>query len=329
MYLCSEMDRFLTTIRDFIAQNNLPTPPSRIVIGVSGGADSVCLLRVMTTLGYGCIAVHCNFHLRGAESNRDEQFVRELCTQLDIELRCVSFDTAEYASKHHIGIEQAARTLRYSYFNDQLTETCAIAIAVAHHRDDNVETMLWNMVRGTGIRGLRGMLPQNSNIIRPLLCVSRAEILKYLARMGQDYVTDSTNLIDDVTRNKIRLNIIPQLQSLNPAAVQNISQMMSNMQEVWKIYRQYIDLMSRRCITKYDDHILIDLSHLSDCPSITTVLHEILAPMGFNRHQIDGMLKAESGKLFTSSAQPGLGTIKTARIKSDRHGHRIIITFNA
>lgn len=129
--------------------------------------------------------------------------------KLGVSLIVKDFDTAEYASTNKMSIELAARELRYGYFEQIRSDLHAQAIAVAHHRDDNVETFIWNMVRGTGIRGLRGMLPKNGNVVRPLLCISRQDILDELDTMNQEFVTDSSNLKDDVTRNKIRLNILP------------------------------------------------------------------------------------------------------------------------
>lgn len=315
----------MRTIETYMSQNGLPQVPSRLVVGVSGGADSVFLLRVLTELGYDCIACHCNFHLRGEESNRDERFVRDLCERMGVTLNCTDFDTEGYAAERQIGIEQAARELRYGYFDSLLRDSGAVAVAVAHHRDDNVETLIWNMVRGTGIRGLRGMLPKNGSVIRPLLCMSREEILRGLSDMGQDYVVDSTNLEDVVTRNKIRHNIVPRLQELNAQATANIGQMMENMQEVWAIYMKYIEDAKCRCITEKDGRTIINLSRLDDCPSVSTVLFEILSPLGFNRHQIEGMLKAESGKVFTSATLPGKG-IHEARMKCDKNGKRVMVS---
>lgn len=319
------MRKILRAIETYMSQNELPSVPARLVVGVSGGADSVFLLRILMSMGYDCIACHCNFHLRGEESNRDELFVRSLCQKLGTTLRCTGFDTMTYAESRRIGIEQAARELRYDYFENILRETGAVAVAVAHHRDDNVETLLWNMARGTGIRGLRGMLPRNGNIIRPLLCVSRNDILRCLSGMGQDFVVDSTNLEDEVTRNKIRLNIVPRLRELNPQATANISRMMENMQEVWHIYTGFIDDAIRRCVSEHDGKTIINLNALDDCPSVSTVLFEILSPSGFNRHQIEGMLKAGSGKTFTSATLQG-AVIHEARMKCDKNGRRIIVS---
>ena len=166
----------------------------KYLVAISGGADSVCLLLKMIEEGRSVEAVHCNFHLRGDESDRDEAFVVSLCQRLGVPLHRVHFDTKEYAALHKVSIELAARELRYRYFEQLRQDIGAEAIMVAHHRDDNVETVLMNMVRGTGIRGMAGIRPVNGHILRPLLDMSRADIVAYLARKGETYVTDSTNL---------------------------------------------------------------------------------------------------------------------------------------
>ena len=164
------------------------------LVALSGGADSVCLLLAMKRLGYRVEAIHCNFHLRGAESDRDEEFCKRLCEREQIPFHTVHFDTKTYAEVHKVSIEMAARELRYNYFEQLRKAIDAEAILVAHHKNDAVETLLMNLLRGTGIHGLQGIKPRNGRIIRPLLCVSRQEIVEWLNMIGQDYVTDSTNL---------------------------------------------------------------------------------------------------------------------------------------
>ncbi|MBQ0142993.1 MAG: tRNA lysidine(34) synthetase TilS [Prevotellaceae bacterium] len=290
-------------IQHYIHQHQLLTDNCTVIVGISGGADSVFLLLCLSKLGYNCIAVHCNFHLRGEESIRDEQFVRNLCAKINIKLIVKDFDTISYATLNKKSIELAARELRYNYFEQTRQEYNAQSIAVAHHRDDNVETFLWNMVRGTGLRGLRGMLPKNGNIIRPLLCIGREDIIDYLASINQDFVTDSSNLKDDVTRNKIRLNLLPMLRQLNNGADNNISTMMENMQEVWNIYTQFIQQSQQKAIITDDtDNFIIDLSRLDNSnPSPITLLYETLYPLGFTRPQIEDMLTCKSGATFTSA----------------------------
>ena len=212
----------LNKVRDFIDREGLLTPEGLYIVALSGGADSVALLRILHHLGYRIEAAHCNFHLRGAESDRDETFVKSLCSSLNIPIHLIHFDTAEYASLHQVSIEMAARELRYGYFDQLCKDIGASAVCVAHHRDDAVETFLMNLLRGSGIHGLTGIRPRNGNVIRPLLCLSRDEIEQYLHSIGQDYVTDSTNLVDDVVRNKVRLNVLPLLKDINLRAAENI-----------------------------------------------------------------------------------------------------------
>ena len=199
----------------YIEEKQLFTRQDRIVVALSGGADSVALLRILLYNGYSCIAAHCNFHLRGEESNRDEKFVRSLCEALDTPLQVIHFDTLNYAATKKISLEMAARELRYKWFEDIRKQYMAKVTAVAHHRDDAVETFLLNLIRGTGIDGLQGIKPKNGTIVRPLLCIDRKDIMTYLQSIGQTFVTDSSNLEDNFTRNKLRLHIIPMLQENN------------------------------------------------------------------------------------------------------------------
>lgn len=189
----------------------------RVIVALSGGRDSVALLRVLRKLGYDCEAIHCNFSLRGEESLRDEQFVKQLCGNLRVYLTTTTFDTRAYAHSNGISIEMAARELRYDFFNKVARERNINTIAVAHHREDNAETILLNMIRGTGLIGLTGMAYRRDNIARPLLDASREEIKEYLDTIGQDYVDDSTNEVADVKRNFVRLEIMPRLRHLNPS----------------------------------------------------------------------------------------------------------------
>ena len=191
-------------VADFIAKQGLLRREGLYLVALSGGADSVALLLILKDLGYRIEAAHCNFHLRGEESNRDEEFVKELCKEKAIPLHLIHFDTKEYAALHQVSIEMAARELRYGYFRQLRQDIGAEKVCVAHHRDDTVETLLMNLMRGSGVHGLTGIRANYGEIVRPLLAVSRQEIVDYLHSIGQPYVTDSTNLVDDVLRNKIR-----------------------------------------------------------------------------------------------------------------------------
>ena len=211
------------TIRLYIEKYRLLSEDRPVLVGLSGGADSVALLGVLVRLGYPCIALHCNFHLRGEESDRDEAFACEFAESLEVPFHKIDFDTISYAGEKHLSIEMAARELRYAWFEEMRERLGGQAIAVAHHRDDNVETVLMNLIRGTGIRGMSGIRPRNGFIVRPLLCVSREDILAWLADQGYAYMVDSTNLSDAYTRNFIRLNVLPLLEEINPSARNTIA----------------------------------------------------------------------------------------------------------
>lgn len=252
-------------VKEYIKRQHLLIPADGLyLVALSGGADSVALLLSLRALGYQVEACHCNFHLRGEESNRDEQFCLDLCQRLNVPLHRIHFDTREYAALHKISIEMAARNLRYHFFEQLRRDLHATAICVAHHRDDSVETILINLIRGTGINGLTGISPQNGYIQRPLLCTSREDILAYLAALHQDYVTDSSNLIDDVVRNKIRLNVLPLLKDINPAVFDNITKTASHLSEANKLIHEHLDnhihIIQEKELTRISKHEVTSLA---------------------------------------------------------------------
>ena len=287
-------------IEQYIDQEKLFTREDKILVTLSGGADSVALLRLLLDMGYTCEAAHCNFHLRGDESVRDEMFVRELCLQLVVPLHVQHFQTMEEAEKRHISIEMAARELRYAWFEQLRLQQGADVIAVAHHKDDSVETLLLNLIRGTGINGLLGIRPKNGNIVRPLLCLDRKEITEYLQEIGQSYVTDSTNLQDEYTRNKIRLNLLPLMQEINPSVKESLLRTSEHLNDAALLYKKGIEEGKQKVQT--EQGILI--SALLQEPAPETLLFEILSPLGFNSAQIKDIftsLNGQPGKIFLSS----------------------------
>lgn len=277
--------RFIETIKEYLEQQHLLDSDKRYLVALSGGADSVCLLLVMRHLGYQIEAVHCNFHLRGEESNRDEQFVVELCKNQNIELHLIHFDTTTYAKTHQVSIEMAARELRYRYFEQLRQDIGADGICVAHHQDDSVETILLNLLRGTGIHGLTGIKARNGYILRPLLCVSRNEIIAWLQAQHQTFVTDSSNLEDDVVRNKIRLNVIPQLKDISPTACQQILSTAQRLNETACVY----DATMRETLERLKNNDSIEINDLLREPSPESVLFEWLMPLGFAPKTIESI----------------------------------------
>ena len=292
----------LNKVTDFIAKHQLLSHEGLHVVALSGGADSVALLRILCDLGYHIEAAHCNFHLRGEESDRDEKFVKDLCKILNIPLHLIHFDTAEYASLHQVSIEMAARELRYGYFRQLRDDIGAETICVAHHRDDAVETLIMNLLRGAGIHGLTGIRPRNGHIVRPLLGISRQEIEEYLHSIGQDYVTDSTNLQADVLRNKIRLQLLPFLEKLYPGASDNIARSAYYLSEAEKVYNS--NFSTHEVQGESPQGATLSLSAVKDFPSPLCLLHEHLTPFGFNRTQIGQILthlNDEPGRIFSSA----------------------------
>lgn len=300
-YLCN---MFHLDVNRFIEEKSLFFQKDKILVALSGGADSVALLRVLLALGYTCEAAHCNFHLRGKESDRDENFVRGLCNELNILLHVVHFDTQTYATKHRISIEMAAREMRYEWFEKLRQECDASVIAVAHHRDDSVETFLLNLIRGTGINGLKGIAPLNGHIVRPLLNVSRQNILQYLEHLHQDYVTDSTNLQDEYMRNKIRLNILPMLGELNPSVSESIAETANRLAETSLVYNKEMAEAKNRVIKRNGNNLkAIHVERLLTEVAPASLLFEILYPLGFKPLQIKDIfhsLSGQPGKRFIS-----------------------------
>ena len=225
----------LRRVSTYIRQRGLLQKDKPVLVALSGGADSVSLLDVLLQAGYTCVAAHCNFHLRGEESNRDEAFVRDLCKQMNVELEVTDFDTIEYARTHEVSIEVAARELRYRWFDEMARKHGCQAVCVAHHQNDQAETILLNLKRGTGIRGLAGMRPVSANpivpesvpIVRPLLCTTRGYIEHYLKdKRHLNWVTDSTNSDTSITRNAIR----EQLKNYSKTEIEHMAQTAEYMQ---------------------------------------------------------------------------------------------------
>ena len=296
-------------VADFIAKHQLLSRDGLHIVALSGGADSVALLLILKQLGYRIEAAHCNFHLRGEESQRDEEFVKSLCKDQNVPLHLIHFDTAEYATLHQVSIEMAARDLRYGYFHQLCHDIGASAVCVAHHRDDAVETLLMNLIRGAGIHGLTGIRPRNGQV---------------------------TNLVDDVVRNKIRLRVLPLLREINPNVAENIDKTANYLQQAEKIFntslRSQLDsLVERR---EGSDAQAVSIKSLQEQPSPEAFLHEWLSPYGFNSaqtEQIFAHLNGESGREFTSAShtllidrsqlilEPLKAPMKTMKIPEEGH----------
>ena len=294
----------IRNVQIYIEANHLLTFDKPVIVGFSGGGDSVSLLYILNRLGYKCIAAHCNFHLRGKESDYDEEFCEKFAGEHNILIEKVDFDTKKYAAKQHISIEMAARELRYNWFEVIREKYNAQAIAVAHHRDDSIETVLLNMIRGTGIRGLCGIRPRNGYIVRPLLNSGRDDLDRFLKENNMQYITDSSNLSDEYTRNFIRLRLLPLMEKVNPSVRTSLARTAEHLSDVESIYLHTIEQAKKTIIQKNDnDGIRISISEITKQPAAKTILYELIKPFGFTRgisEDIFHSLNSESGKIFNA-----------------------------
>lgn len=295
VFLC-EMEK---KVQAFILQENLPLAPAKIIVGLSGGADSVALVHILQRLGYSCVLAHCNFHLRGAESDRDEAFTQNLAVKLGLQYFKTDFDTQQYAKSNGLSIEMAARELRYAWFETLRIELGASAIAVAHHADDVVETFMMNLTRGTGIHGLTGIKPRNGNLIRPLLCLSQAEVHAYITEHALSYVTDSSNLEEEYTRNKFRHSVIPLMESINPSFKTTILQTIERLASVESIYNNSVASLKNIYLSESAGLVTILLSKDMN-PAFDSFLYETLTDYGFTVDVITKCISAKVGALFFS-----------------------------
>lgn len=285
-------------ILTYINKENLLKRAEKVVVTCSGGGDSIFLLHILNKLGFDCIVAHCNFHLRGEESDRDENFVREFCEKENLKLLVEHFDTKQFALENKLSIEMAARELRYTWFEKIRTEYNASAIAVAHHSDDSIETILLNLLRGTGLKGICGIRQKNGYVVRPLLCVNRKEIEEYLKENGISYITDSTNLENEYTRNKIRNIVMPILREINPQIDSVMLSNAENFTAAESIYRSVIEKEKSSAISLTDDSYIVNLKVVEKFAEPFTLLYECLKDFSFHPATIKTMLSAEGGSVF-------------------------------
>lgn len=281
---------------------------SRLLVALSGGADSVALLRALLELGYDCVAAHCNFHLRGDESMRDERFVRDLCQRLGVELHVQDFDVEAYKRLHRgVSTEMACRSLRYDWFYELTMALKCRPVAVAHHADDNLETFFLNLLRGTGINGLVGMRTYDrwARIVRPMLGVTRGQVLQYLHDIGQDYVVDSTNLENDYRRNRLRNVVLPAIDREFDNARQRIADTMRHLDDERELLDYLVARIEEDDVGFYDEDTgdwCYCRQKLLEAPKPGMMLYALLRRSGFNRTQCDQAVKASVGATFHTSS---------------------------
>lgn len=293
----------INELTDFIDSNHLFIQSDKILVGVSGGVDSVVLLDLLKRLNCSLGIAHCNFQLRGEEANEDESFVKELAESFDIPFYVRRFETKEFASEHKISIQMAARKLRYNWFEEIRKEEGYDLIALGHNKNDAVETFLINLTRGTGIKGLMGIQPKMNCLIRPLLFADRNRIISYSAERGLKFREDSSNKTVKYSRNKIRHHIIPDFQEINPRFLTTMTENMSRLKEVYKLYKKSVEVAKDKLVREAGGDFYILKEGLRNSESKGALLFEILDPFNFNREhflEIENHLSGKSGKVFYS-----------------------------
>ena len=298
-------ERFQQYWKEHFSQ--LSSANCHLVLAVSGGVDSVVLNDLIFNAGFQFSIAHCNFQLRGEESERDEGFVRSLGEKFGVEVFVKRFDTLQFAEQNKIGIQEAARYLRYNWFTELLnsklkTQNCKLL--TAHHADDNIETVLFNIFRGTGMNGLHGILPQQGNIIRPLLFAKREEILAYAKECELSWVEDSSNESTKYTRNYIRHEVLPMLKQIFPSVTENISSSIERWREAEELYSQALISHKKKLCEFKENEVHIPVLKLQRSVPLKTITFEIIKDFGFSSAQTEevvGLRESESGKYVSSA----------------------------
>lgn len=286
-----------------IKKANLFASSDSILLTVSGGIDSVVMCELFHKAKLKFAIAHCNFQLREAESDADELFVKQLAKKYDVPFFCKQFNTSAYADEKNCSIQMAARDLRYKWFEEIRKREKFQYIATAHHQDDSVETFFINLVRGTGISGLHGILPKQGKIIRPLLFTNKGEIENFAKKNKLKYREDSSNASDKYVRNKLRHQVIPVLKELNPALGNTINENIQRLRDVELIYKNEIENKRKAFVKKEKKNHTISIEQLKKLPLPYPYLYEFLKPYNFNATTVESIIAAlsgESGKQFYS-----------------------------
>lgn len=315
----------------YVESERLIGPGARVLAAISGGADSVALADLLHRAGHAFELAHCNFKLRGSESDGDEAFVRQLGEDYGVEVHVKAFRTREHAASKGISIQMAARELRYGWFEQLRHERGADCIALAHHADDNIETVINNIIRGTGIRGLSGMAARQGIHIRPLLFANRASIMEYINKRGLSYREDASNADVKYARNRIRHHILPEMEKINPAFRPVMAQNIRN----WATYRAFFEKSAEAFRQK---HVAEHKEGLTELPTRELLntdnqvfVYDLLASYGFNASQteeIGDAAKGQSGKVFYSASYMAVIDRGKMLITENKEANRAVYTIN-
>jgi tRNA(Ile)-lysidine synthase len=295
----------LQRFKQFIKQENLFLTNQKILIAVSGGIDSVALCHLMHEAGYSFGIAHCNFKLRGDDSEKDEKFVNQLSKRFDAPFYTKRFDTLSYTVQNKISVQMAARDLRYAWFEEIRKKNHYDFIAVAHHQDDEVETFFINLIRGTGIAGLHGIKAKSGKIVRPLLFTGRKEIEEFSKKNKIKFREDKSNQSTKYLRNKIRLQFIPMLKELNPDIESAVKSEIQRIKQIENIFQKLVKEKQEEIQSIEGNIIKFNISKLLQIENNEIFLYEFLKPFGFSGdiiQQILKSLKAESGRQFMSDS---------------------------
>jgi tRNA(Ile)-lysidine synthase len=307
----------LERFQAYIKANDLVRLSDKILLAVSGGVDSVCMAHLFHQAGYTFDIAHCNFKLRGSESDKDQDFVNRLSKKYSCRFYLKVFDTLAYSQTNNLSIQMAARELRYEWFKELATQNNFSYVAVGHNRNDIVETMLINLIRGTGLKGLRGIMPKREHIIRPLLFASRTEIMNYAREENIRYREDSSNEETKYQRNLIRKKVLPILEQINPKYLETMIEEGEIFQSVDTLYRNEIENI-RRIITIPGAGIIYSIPKMVSVRLSAPVLYDLISCYGFTYTDSKNLLKvltSEPGKRFISDRYELLKDRKTIVIE--------------
>ena len=285
----------------FVDQHSLFNSDSKILAAVSGGMDSVLMVHLLRSAGFNFGLAHCNFQLRGDESTRDQEFCHNLAQQLRAPFHSTTFDTLHYAAQEKISTQMAARELRYRWFEQVRQQSAYTVVALAHHQNDAIETILLNLTRGTGIAGLHGILPKNGSLVRPLLFLNRDEIQQVIDENGLAYVEDSSNASNKYARNKLRLEVIPKLKELNPALEQTFAKNLEHFRDLEALLELQIAALKKELFVFKVDDIEIPIAGVKKLEPKRLLLFGLLQEYGANETVVDDLIASldkHAGRVF-------------------------------